>query len=123
MSEGTLDPATLNFRMNTAVLNMNKKLRDQGYNERERAFMWGMTITEQREFLTAVWEHMHNDKTESDVLFDNLKEKLNGENEDNPKKEGASEHIGKPRAPREPRPPREIRSDSSDSQQSGNRSQ
>lgn len=51
----------MELTLKKAVLRMNTKLRESGYNERERAFMWGMTITEQREFLTKVWEQVHND--------------------------------------------------------------
>lgn len=67
MSDNTQEPGSLEFIINTAVLSMNRRLKDQGYNERERAAMWGMTVTEQRVFLTKVWEHLNNDNKETTV--------------------------------------------------------
>jgi hypothetical protein len=59
MSENNLESKT-----NAAVLRVNNKLKDQGYNERERAYMWGMTVDELREFLTTVWEHVNHAEKE-----------------------------------------------------------
>lgn len=63
MSDSELEPGSLEFKMNTACLRMNQKLKENGYNERERAYMFGMTVGELRQFLTMIWEHLHNEKT------------------------------------------------------------
>ena len=119
MSETKLEPGSLEFKMNTAVLRVNTRLRENGFNERERAAMWGMTVSELRVFLTQVWEHLHNDKTvghvgeeldltkaEQDAQIDKihgpgaaaaLEEAIaDGSifSENNPKKEGADEQSG-----------------------------
>jgi hypothetical protein len=64
MSEDRVEPDSLGHKMNTAVLRMNNRLKEQGYNERERAFMWGMTVDELRGFLTIVWEHVNHAEKE-----------------------------------------------------------
>lgn len=68
MSETVVEPVeSIDQKAKKAVLNMNTKLREQGFNERERAFMWGMTVSELRVFLNTIWEHMHEDKSGQNV--------------------------------------------------------
>lgn len=74
MSEAVVEPIeSIDQKAKKAVLNMNTKLREQGFNERERAFMWGMTVSELRVFLNTIWEHMHNDVEKQ---LDKLEDKL-----------------------------------------------
>lgn len=58
---------SLEHKMNKAVLSMNAKLKEQGFNERERSFMWGMSVSEMREFLTNVWEQTHHEQNATHV--------------------------------------------------------
>lgn len=72
MSDNKLEPGSLEWKMSTAILHMNQKLKENGYNERERAFMWGFTVGELQAFLQTIWEHLHNEKVKQDEQIDQL---------------------------------------------------